>query len=397
MNHPSSTLGSGPCDALPPGPAEELAVAWRSLPAKFVLFGLLAAWILLFQRLGNSTFGYIDTASLFGWLNYSYANSQDDEMGRYMPFLVLALCWWKRDELLAVPKVPWLGGAVILAAALVLHVLGFMIQQARLSTVAFYLGVYGLLGALWGRAFLRAVFFPFFLLVFCIPVGTLADTLTLPLRMLATTITAGISRYGLGVALIRSGTMIFDANGTFQYEVATACGGLRSLTATLALASIYAFVSLERSWKRLAMIASALPLAVAGNVLRLTIIIVVAEAFGQKTGDWVHENTFFSMLPYVPAFLGLGALGSLLREPLAASPSTAAADAAGRPDSPARDAGSDHRTAEPGAVDPNAKVRANATSDGRHVDADAEEDEELERERRRRAASRTGGYGPGKA
>lgn len=342
--------GSGEAGTLPPGPAEELAQAWRSLPAKAFVFGLLAAWILLFQRLGNSTFGYVDTASLFAWLNYSYANSQDDEMGRYMPFLVLALCWWKRDELVGVPKAPWGGGVLILGLALLLHVLGFMVQQARLSTVAFYLGIYGLLGAFWGRAFLRAVFFPFFLLVFCVPVGTMADTLTLPLRMLATTITTWITKYGLGVALIRSGTMIFDANGTFQYEVAAACGGLRSLTATVALASIYAFVSLERPWKRLVMVASALPLAVAGNVLRLSLIIIAAEAFGQKTGDWVHDNTWFSLAPYVPAFLGLGALGSWLREPIPETPEsreTAArreAEAAARAQAsadPGRESGSD--------------------------------------------------------
>lgn len=290
-------------------------MVWRSLPAKVFVFGLLGAWFLLFQKLGNSTFGYVDTASLFGWLNYSYANSQDDEMGRYMPFLVLALCWWKRDELVSVPKAPWAGGVAILAGALVLHLLGFMIQQARLSTVGFYLGVYGVLGAFWGRRFLQAIFFPFFLLAFCVPVGTLADTLTLPLRMIATAITAWVSQVGLGVALIRSGTQIFDANGTFQYEVAAACGGLRSLTATVALASIYAFISLERPWKRLVMIASAFPLAVAGNVLRLTTIILAAEAFGQKAGNWVHDNGLLSLLPYVPAFLGLGLLGNWLREP----------------------------------------------------------------------------------
>lgn len=82
------------------------------------------------------------------------------------------------------------------------------------------------------------------------------------------------------------------------------------------------------------MIASALPLAVAGNVLRLTLIIVVAEAFGQKTGDWVHENTFFSMLPYVPAFPASSPRFPS-PEPLAASPSAATADGVAR-DHPAR-------------------------------------------------------------
>ena len=140
----------------------------------------------------------------------------------------------------------------------------------------------------------------------------MAETITFPLRMLATDITAAVSQVGLGVSLIQNGTQIFDSEGKFQYEVAAACGGLRSLTATVALAAIYAFVALDRSWKRLVMIASAFPLAVAGNVLRLTLIILAAEAFGQKAGNWVHEDTIMSLVPYVPAFLGLRLLGSWL-------------------------------------------------------------------------------------
>lgn len=305
---------------MPPGVAEELVAALRSLPGKTFLAALLAGWLALFHFLGNSTFGYVDSGSLFGWLNYAYSQSQDDELGRYVPFLVLALCWWKRDELIEVRKAPWAGGVVLVAAALVMHLLGYVIQQTRLSVVAFYLGIYGLLGALWGLAFLRAIFFPFFLFVFCVPLGTLAETITFPLRLLATDITTWISRSVLGVALIQQGNKLLDAQGTFQYEVAAACGGLRSLTATVALASIYSFVTLERSWKRLVMILSAVPLAVAGNVLRLTLIIVAAEAFGQEAGNWVHDNSVMSLLPYVPAFLGLGALGSWLQERKAPAP-----------------------------------------------------------------------------
>ncbi len=304
-----------------PGLAEELAVTWRALPEKVLFLTLLGAWILLFHALGNSTFGYVDSPSLFGWLNYSYAQSKDDELGRYIPFLVLGLCWWKRDELMAVPKAPWIGGLALLALALLLHVAGFAIQQTRLSVIGFYVGIYGLVGAFWGYAFLKAIFFPYFLFGFCLPVGTLADTLTLPLRMLATTLTTLISKYILGVKLIQEGTRIFDADHKFTYEVAAACGGLRSLTATLALASIYAFINLERPWKRLTVIASAFPFAVAGNVLRLILIIIAAEGFGQKAGNWVHDNSVLSLVPYIPAFLGLGALGKWLREPGPITPS----------------------------------------------------------------------------
>ncbi len=309
----TSTTGHADA-ALPPGLAEELEAFLRGFPAKALFGALLAAWIVLFHLFGNSTFGYVDSSSLFGWMNYAYTSSQDDELGRYMPLIVIALCWWKRDELAAVRKFPWAGALGIVAFALLLHLAGFAIQQTRLSVAAFYLGVYGLLGVAWGPAFLRATFFPCFLLVFCVPLGTLAETITFPLRVIATTITAAIAQHGLGVSLIQQGTQIFDAQGTFRYEVAAACGGLRSLTATLALAAVYSFMTLDRPWKRLLMIAAAFPLAVAGNVLRLTMIIIAAEAFGQEAGNWVHDNSIMSLLPYVPPFIGLGLIGSWLRD-----------------------------------------------------------------------------------
>ena len=76
-----------------------------------------------------------------------------------------------------------------------------------------------------------------------------------------------------------------------------------------ALATIYGFVSFQANWKRLLIILAAFPLAVIGNVVRLTIIILAAEAGGKASGDWVHQNSLFSLLPYVPAIVGILALG----------------------------------------------------------------------------------------
>src|SRR5205085_10335278 len=132
---------------------------------------LLAGWLALFQFLGNSTFGYTKTASLFGWLNYCYG-TPDDAHGLIIPFVVLVLFWFKREELLAVPKHHWWPAVLILLFALLLHVVGFMVQQTRVSAVAFFIGLYALMGLACGPRWLRASFFPFFLFVFCIPLST---------------------------------------------------------------------------------------------------------------------------------------------------------------------------------------------------------------------------------
>ena len=60
MNTNSRTIEL-PTDSL----SEEIRACWRALPDKGLFFGLLAVWLLLFQFLGNATFGYVRTASLF--------------------------------------------------------------------------------------------------------------------------------------------------------------------------------------------------------------------------------------------------------------------------------------------------------------------------------------------
>src|SRR6185503_10255058 len=86
---------------------DELAAVWSSFPDKLLFFSLVTVWVVFFHVLGNSTFGYRDTPSLFGWMNYTYSCQEDDRHGKIVPLLVLALLWVKRRELTAVAKAPW--------------------------------------------------------------------------------------------------------------------------------------------------------------------------------------------------------------------------------------------------------------------------------------------------
>ena len=51
--------------------------------------------------------------------------------------------------------------------------------------------------------------------------------------------------------------------------------------------------------------ALAFPFAVLGNLLRMLCIIIAAELGGQGAGNYVHESTFISLVPYIPAIFGL--------------------------------------------------------------------------------------------
>ena len=312
MNTNSRTIEL-PSDSL----SQEIRACWRALPDKGLFFGLLAVWLLLFQFLGNASFGYVRTPSLFEWMFVAYNRESvvaDDAHGNLIPILVLGLMWWKRKDLLSQPLKTWWPGLVLVGLGLLIHALGFIVQQPRLSIVGLFTGIYGLMGMVWGPQWLRTSFFPFILFVFMVPLGSLTERVTFPLRIMVSWIVEHLFDGVLGIGVIRQGTELLNAVGSYKYEVAAACSGMRSLISIFLVAVSYAFLVFKSPWKRLAMIGASLPLAVIGNVVRLGTIVAAGELKGQSAGNYVHENPFFSMLPYIPAFIGMMYIGQWLEK-----------------------------------------------------------------------------------
>lgn len=306
-------------EAAQPAPtlAEELLrearIFWGRLPDKPLFLALLAAWAALFHFLGHCSFNFTDHPSLFAWMWGAWsAPALEAEHGKLVPFVVLALLWLRRNELLATPARRWLPALAGLAAALALHVIAFTVQQPRLSMVALAAGAWWLVGLVWGPGWLRKTFFPFLLLGFCVPLESLGEGILFQLRLLVTKVSVGIGHHLLGLDVLRDGTRIFNSARTFNYDVAPACSGIRSLASLLAVTTIYGYVAFRAPWRRVVMILLAAPLAVAGNVARITTVIILAEAFGEKTGAAAETN-----LGYVTFAVAIGlmfAAGWLMRE-----------------------------------------------------------------------------------
>jgi exosortase len=241
----------------------------------------------------------------------SGGSANDDAHGNFIPFLVVGLFWWKRKKLLASSFNIWWPGLLLLIAGMMLHILGYVLQQPRISIVALFTGIYGLMGLAWGREWLRKSFFPFFLFVFSIPLGDQAKFITVPLQLLVSWLTA-VAAHIVGIGVMRDGVRLIDPSGTYQYEVAAACSGIRSLIAIFLLATIYGFITFQLTWKRLFLMALAFPFAILGNLARMLFIIIAAEIGGQKWGNYVHESGVFSLVPYLPAIIGLLVVGRLM-------------------------------------------------------------------------------------
>jgi exosortase len=311
----------------------EFLACWQRLPNKAFFLILFAAWLALFHYLGNSTLGYVRTPSLLAWIYAAFTGGGRhvlDSEGIYglcVPFAVLVLFWLKRRELLEQQLRTWWPGIVLVGLGLVLHVLGYRVQQARLSIIGLIVGLYGLTGLAWGLAWLRTSFFPFFLLAFLFPID--ATAITFRLRVLVTHLVAWICHYVLAIDVLVEGTMLRDPSNQYGYEVAAACSGIRSLMAIFALSTVLSLLSFRKWWKRVLVIASALPLAILGNMLRLLLIVIAAEIGGQSWGNAVHEGGpfgIFSLLPYVPAIVGLLLLERHWGDPAPATPAPSTED-----------------------------------------------------------------------
>jgi len=295
---------------------------WGALPDKAVFGALLAAWVLLFHYFGWTTTIAGRTGSLLSWMWTRWGDPTNDAShGKLIPWVVLWILWSRRERLAKSVAGVWWPGLLVVGLALGLHVAGFVVQQPRFSMVAFFFGAWGLVGLVWGWETLKLTFFPFFLFGFCVPMGgTFAQRVTLPLRTFAASVTAFIAHDVLQIRVARIGTTLVDLSGHWHYEVAAVCSGIRSLTALLAISTIFSVLTMRSFWKRAVMIGLAVPIALICNMLRLTTIILAAAAYrSQAAGDFVDH--WFGYVTYLIAIGMLLLAGRWLREkPLSVPP-----------------------------------------------------------------------------
>ena len=243
------------------------------------------------------------------WMDAASFGGEDYSHGFLIPFVSIGIIWWKRKEIAAAPRHVSRIGLAIVVLGLLIHWLGAKSQQPRAS-------LFGCLVLLWGIPFYfygwqvaKWLIFPCSYLILCIPLNFL-DSLTFPLRIFSTIVSTALLN-GLGIAAERSGSAIYStAAGGFNFDVADPCSGIRSLLAMTALTAVYAYVTQKTLLKKWILFLGSIPLAIIGNIARITTIALVAEAFGQKVATGLyHDYSGYIFFPVAIALMvGLGAL-----------------------------------------------------------------------------------------
>jgi exosortase A len=208
----------------------------------------------------------------------AWSGSDDYSHGFLIVPIVLYIIWHKRGSLAEAATIgSWVGlpVAVLSLMAYLFARAGEIITLASLSMIGF---IAGTVLFLFGFRVLRLCLFPLLFLLFMIPVpAQIHASLTIPLQLLVTRATAWLSS-SAGIPIYCEGNVIHHSRGTF--EVVQACSGLRSITALLTLGAVFGYFSLSSNFLRTILFVSAIPIAIAVNILRVFAMVAAINFLG---------------------------------------------------------------------------------------------------------------------
>lgn len=207
-----------------------------------------------------------------------------------VPGLVAYLVYRMRGTLARLPLQGSWAGLPLAVVSLLFYWMGYKVDTGYMGFISAQLMLAALILLIGGRAWMRALLFPWLFMIFMWPLMPLETLLASPLRVLTAKLSSGALNL-IGVPVVRVGTGLHSApdiarglqeGDRFMLDVAVPCSGIRSLFSLIMIATLYGHLALKRAVPRLLLLLSALPLAVAGNFVRLIFLAVGSVWFGQE-------------------------------------------------------------------------------------------------------------------
>ncbi|MDA8165874.1 MAG: exosortase/archaeosortase family protein [Desulfobacteraceae bacterium] len=252
------------------------------------LLVLLALWLLAFAPILPGLYA--------SWLD------PENSHGPLVPFIVLYLVWLKKEDLGQAKLGTSRWGLAVTGAGLLVYVLAQAGSVAVASRAMLVVTLMGLVLFNLGPEVFRRVAFPLAFLFFMVPFpDSLVKLVAFPLQLLASNVSASLIG-AMSIPVYQEGNMLHFVQT--QLEVAEACSGIRSIVSLTMLSTIFSYLLPAGGGRRLLLAASAIPVAIAANIVRVSGTGILANFYGGGVAQgFLHE--FSGLAVFAFGFLAI--------------------------------------------------------------------------------------------
>jgi exosortase B len=274
------------------------SIAWRPLILAWlpIFIGMLVMYVPTFYELANGL-----------WSTEGYAHG---------PIILLLSLWlmgkqWPAMSSVSLTKAGSIIGWLLAIFGLLFYILGRSQGMQMLEIGSFILMLASIVLIVWGPSALKAQWFPFFFMLFMVPLpSAVVGALTLPMKMAVSYVTENVLFF-VGYPIARTGVIL--QIGQYQLLVADACAGLQTLLTLEALGLFYLnIVKHTSAFRNIGLAILIIPISFTANVIRVITLTLITYHFGDAAGQGFLHG-FAGMVLFVTALLLIIGVDSTLQ------------------------------------------------------------------------------------
>jgi exosortase len=243
------------------------------------------------------------------WISWMMVDSRYSH-GILVPFISLFAIYVDRERLSKIPIRPNIALGVTALSLVILA--GLIYRAARIPSMEslnFPLFLIAAIILLFGTEMATALLFPCLFLFFMVPLpGFLLSKIEFRIQLWSTIISTGLLRL-MQFQVERVGNLINMPS--ISVHVALACSGFRMLISLFAFSTFFAYMKEGPKLGRIGLVLSAMPLSLLANSVRITLVALVGEFFGDDAMHAFHDYSGYLIL--VASFITLECVSRLFK------------------------------------------------------------------------------------
>ncbi len=248
--------------------------------------------------------------AFYFWWEWWWREESYYSHGIVIPFLSLFLIWCGRKRIGEIPANPSAWGFALLVPAMLLQIVSYRSSVESVAGLTFPVMILGAVILLLGIRAAKAMLFPIaFLYFMCVPPTNYLALISFKIQMISTTL-ATLGLKAIGIMASQNGTQISLPSGV-EMNVAAPCSGFRMLIALLAFVIFFAYIRKGPMWGRLAMVALVIPIGLLANSVRVLLIAIVGEFYGESSMLSFHDYSGYIVL--ILSFIGIALVARMVK------------------------------------------------------------------------------------